>query len=461
MLNLVKYVRVDTLSKGITFLRDTYERAEAIANKKSGLFWAIAILICFSVIFILNILTPLISDDFAYMFVYGEDRLVSSVADILESQKNHYYMWGGRSIVHSIAQGLLMLPPYAADLLNSLVYMGYIFLIYFHIKGRGKNSLSLFILISLAVWFLQPVLGDTVFWLTGAANYLWGATLILLFLLPFRMYQGQKSNLGTLILMSVSIFIYGIVAGWTNENTAAAMLLISILYCAYYYSQKWIIPVWLITGFIGSLAGFFIMIAAPGNYVRAGGVSPDLFVLAYRLFISTQMLLFYCGTLLLVTLSIYILFYRFSGNNKNDNLKLSLIYTIAAITAVYAMVLSPTFPRRALFGVVTYLIIGVGILFHNLDFRHNFIRQARMLIITFGLFYFLFTFHFAFKEINLFRNIVQERELIIKQAKEDGKSECEFNRFSGGIYIHGEDPFSAELMSRYYGIKVKWIPPQD
>lgn len=452
---------MNTLSKGITFLRHTYEKTETIVNKRSGLFWAIAILVCFSVIFILNILTPLISDDFAYLFVYGEDRLVSSVGDILESQENHYYMWGGRSIVHFIAQVLLILPPYLADLLNSLVYMGYVFLVYYHIKGRGKNSLPLFILITLAVWFFQPVLGDTVFWLTGAANYLWGTTLILLFLLPFRMYDGQKSNITTQISMSVIIFILGIIAGWTNENTAAAMLLILILYCAYFYSQKWNIPVWLITGFIGSLAGFFLMIAAPGNYVRAGGSSLDLFVLLYRLFNSTHTLLFYCGPVLLVTLLMYIIFYRFPYKNSDDSLKLSLIYTIAAIAAVYAMVLSPTFPRRALFGVVTYLIIGVGILFYNLDFRHNFIRQARMLIITFGLLCFLFAFYFAIKEVNSFRYIVEERELTIKQAKEDGKTECEFERFSGGIYIHGEDPFSAELMSRYYGIKIKLIPPRD
>lgn len=452
---------MNTLSKGITFLRDTYEGLEAIVNKRSGLFWVIAVLLCFSAIFILNVLTPLISDDFAYMFVYGEDRLVSSVGDILESQENHYYMWGGRSIVHFIAQALLLLPPTVADLLNSLAYMGYIFLVYYHIKGRGRNSISLFILITLAVWFLQPVLGDTVFWLTGSANYLWGTTLILLFLLPFRMYQGQKGSVATQALMSVVIFICGFIAGWTNENTAAAMLLISILYCAFYYSKKWDIPIWLIIGFVGSLAGFFIMIAAPGNYVRAGDSPFNLFVLAYRLFNSTQMLIFYCGTLLLVTLLMYIVFYRFPSKNRDGSLKLSLIYTVAAIAAVYAMILSPTFPRRALFGVVTYLIIGAGILFYNLDFRQGFIRQARMLVVTFGLFCFLFTFYSAIKEINSFRNIVHQRELIIEQAKENGKSECEFERFSGGIYIHGEDPFSAELMSRYYGMKIKLTAPED
>lgn len=452
---------MDTLSRGITSLRHMYEAVEAFVNKRSGLFWGMTILVCFLVIFILNILTPLISDDFAYMFVYGEDRLVSSIGDILESQKNHYYMWGGRSIVHFIAQALLLLPPAVADLLNSLAYMGCIFLIYYHIKGRGENSFSLFILIALAVWFFQPVLGDTVFWLTGSANYLWGTTLILLFLLPFRMYQGQKGSTTTQILISVIIFICGFVAGWTNENTAAAMLLILILYCVYFYSQKWDIPAWLITGFIGSLAGFFIMIAAPGNYVRAGDSPFDLFALVYRLFNCIRTLMFYSGALLLITLLMYIVFYRFPSKNRDGNLQLSLIYTIAAIAAVYAMILSPSFPRRALFGVVTYLIIGVGILFYNLDFRQSFIRQARMLIVTFGLFSFLFTFYFAIKEINSFRNITQERELIIKQAKEDGKSECEFERFSGGMYIHGEDPFSGELMSRYYGIKIKLIPPKD
>ncbi|MDR1092509.1 MAG: DUF6056 family protein [Prevotella sp.] len=453
--------KTDKFDRMIAFVRSAYDKIEASSGRNSALLWVVAVLLSFSAIFILNILTPLISDDFAYMFVYGEDRLVSSVADILHSQENHYYMWGGRSVVHFIAQVLLILPPYVADLLNSLVYMGYIFLIYLHIKGRGRNSLSLFVLVNLAVWFLQPVLGDTVFWITGAANYLWGTALILLFLLPFRMYQGQKSSIASQILMPAGIFICGIIAGWTNENTAGAMLLISILFCAYYYSQKWDIPVWSVTGFIGSLSGFFLMIAAPGNYVRAGDSSFDLLVLAYRLFSSTQTLLFYCSPLLLVALLMYVIFYRFPDKNRNDNLKLSLIYTIAAITAVYAMVLSPTFPRRALFGVVTYLITGIGILFNNLDFRHSFIRQARMLIITFGLFCFLFTFYFAFKEINSFRNIVQEREFIIKQAKEDGKPEYEFDRFSGGIYIHGEDPFSAELMSRYYGIKIKLVPPRD
>lgn len=436
-------------------------KIDRVGESRQPLMWCVTFLFFFSAILLLNILTPLISDDFAYMFIYGTDRLVSSVGNIYESQVNHYYQWGGRSVVHSIAQLLLLLPSCVADVLNTFVYMGYVYLIYLHIKGRGQSSLSLFILVNLGVWFLQPVLGDTVFWLTGSANYLWGTLFILLLLLPFRLYGGKYIGLPGQILASVGMLILGIVAGWTNENTAGAMLLATILYFIYYRSHKWQVPSWLIAGLVGSLAGFIVMIVAPGNYVRAGESSLDLFTIGYRLFNSTHTLLFYCSPLLLISLLVYVVYYHYPRGEKGHNLKLSLIYSIAAIAAVYAMVLSPTFPRRALFGVVTFLIAGTGILFYNLDFGQKFIRQIRVVVIGFGLFAFLFAYYFAFREIDTFRHISQEREITIKQAKEEGRTSCEFERFSGGIYIHGEDPFSAELMSRYYGMDIRLTAPED
>lgn len=442
-------------------IMDSLCKIDKIGGRRRPLLWGVTFLFFFLAILLLNILTPLISDDFAYMFVYGTDRLVSSVGDIYESQVNHYYQWGGRSVVHSIAQLLLLLPSCVADILNTLVYMVYVYLIYLHIKGRGESSLSLFVLVNLAVWFLQPVLGDTVFWLTGSANYLWGTFFILLLLLPFRLYEGKAIGLTGQILTSAGMLLLGIIAGWTNENTAGAMLLIIVLYFIYYRSHKWQVPLWLIAGLAGALAGFVVMIAAPGNYVRAGGSSPDLFTLGYRLFNSTHTLLFYCSPLVLISLLMYVIYYHFPNGDRKQNLKLSLVYGIAAIAAVYAMVLSPTFPRRALFGVVTFLITGAGILFYNLDFGQKALRHIRVVVIGFGLFCFVFAYYFAFKEINTFRHMSQEREIVIKQAKEEGKILCEFERFSGGIYIHGEDPFSAELMSRYYDMDIRLIAPKD
>lgn len=456
------------IEQGLDFIRRFYHKVDSFiensaCNKtRCSILWIITVIACFAVLLFLNILTPFISDDFAYLFIYGEQARVASIGDVIQSQVNHYYQWGGRSVVHFITQVLLMLPPFVADLLNTLIYLAYAYLIYLHIRGRKANSISLFILINLAVWFLQPVIGDTILWITGSANYLWGTTLVLLFLLPYRFYDGINKDRLKLILTSVWLFVFGIIAGWTNENTAGAMILIVILSFLYYRSQGWKIPVWGVSGLIGSIIGFAIMILAPGNFERAGEASGlSLYILGYRLFNCTLTFFYYSGTAILLSLLLLILHRSFSKREQKGIIKVSLIYTIAAIAAVYAMLLSPTFPRRALFGVVTYLIIGMGMLYYNLDFNHKFLRQIRLSIIVVGMVCFLFTFYIAIKEISTYRHIVEAREVAIEAAKKQGAASCEFERYDGGIYIHGEDPFSEKLMSRYYGIDIKLRTPEN
>lgn len=456
------YAQKNSFDDGVSLVRKIYNNTEKLLHSisntktKTRACWIVVIVICFTAIYSLNRLTPIISDDFAYLFIYGENGRITSIKDIIHSQINHYYMWGGRSVVHFIAQVLLMLPKYIADLLNTLVYISYISLIYMHIKGRAKNSILLFLMVNLGVWFLQPVLGDTIFWLTGSANYLWGTWLILLFLLPFRLYRGRISTPILQILYSICIFILGILAGWTNENTAAAMLVIIIGFFIYYRSHKWSIPVWAIAEFAGAVIGFIIMIAAPGNFVRAGETTTfSLYNLSYRLFMWTLTFFYYSGPLFLIALISVITFSRFSRGDKKDKMKLVLIYAVAAIAAVYAMLASPTFPRRALFGVVTFLIIAIGICLYNLDYKNVFLRQIRLVVVSVSLIAFSFTFYLGWEEINSYSKIVAQREAVIKQAKEEGLDYCEFKRYNGSSYIHGEDPYSEVLMSRYYGITIK------
>ncbi|MBD8389723.1 DUF6056 family protein [Dysgonomonas sp. BGC7] len=432
----------------------------SITNNPNGLkvLWAIMVVASFSSILFLNILTPLISDDFAYLFIYNENVRVESIGDIIQSQINHYYLWGGRSVVHFIAQVLLLLPPCIADILNSLIYIGYVFLIYWHVKGNGKNSVSLFMFINLTVWFFQPVLGDTVFWITGSANYLWGTFFILLFLLPFRLYRDRKINVASNIIISVGMFILGIIAGWTNENTAGAMILIAFLYMFYFCRKKWLMPIWGYCGIVGAIIGFAVMILAPGNFERAGEGGLSFFLLAYRVFNATLTFFYYCGPLIMVCVVVFILSYHYNKNREGevkDTLVRTLIYYIAAVAAVYAMLLSPTFPRRALFGVVSFLIIGVGILVYTIDYSNRFLRQIRNSVLIIGTIGFFFTFYLASKEINTYRQILLERNILIENTIESGGNYCEFERYDGGIYIHGEDPFSEKLMSRYYGITIK------
>lgn len=48
----------------------------------------------FALILLLNCLTPLAADDYAYSFGVSGER-INSIADILKYQQHYYFTWGG------------------------------------------------------------------------------------------------------------------------------------------------------------------------------------------------------------------------------------------------------------------------------------------------------------------------------------------------------------------------------
>lgn len=445
--------------KGISSIRDLYNKIDRVFSheKSIRIGWGMAILICFSIILGLNIFTPLSADDFGYLYIHAEDVKVASLSDVLRSQINHYYLWGGRSVVHFIAQSILLLPSIMIDLLNSLVYLGYIFLIYFHIIGREKNSLSLFILINLIIWLIQPAYGDTILWTTGSANYLWGTSIVLLLLLPFRLYQGEGSSKNyTWLLKSAGMFLGGILAGWTNENTAAALLAAIVLFLIYYRSKNWRIPGWSIFGLLGCILGYVVMILAPGNMVRAGDavmISP--FLILYRFLIYTQTLFDGYGIFILFYLLFIILLWHFTKAMKTEILKVSLIYLVAAIIGIYSMLLSPAFPSRAWFGPLTFSVIALGVVFYRLDYSYKLFRQIRFSILLVFMMMFLFSFYDAARDVSEFYKVSEQRKIQAENAKEEGLGSYEFRRYKPKTkFVHAEDPRSNFMMKGYYGIDI-------
>lgn len=426
------------------------------------LFWVLAIATLFGFILLLNILTPMIADDYWYSFILGKDpnTRVTSLSDIIGSQITHYFWWGGRSIVHCIVQGLLMLPPFVADLLNSIVFIIYISLIYYLIKGYTKHSLALFLFIFFSVWFLQPSVGDTILWMTGSGNYLWGTVLILFFILPFRFYSGQKQASLKSYIYACLFFLYGIIAGWTNENTGGAMIVLAILFIGLFYIKKWDIPKWAISGLTGAIIGYLFMILAPGNMVRAGESMPfDIQVFAFRFIVHSSDLVYFCGIILLV----YIFLFSLSEHKNFRFTKMplqqqtSIIFLVAMLASVYAMVLSPAFPPRAWFGTITFLIIGVGIIYVSLqDKLQYFLTTRNICILLLGI-GFSFSSYDALKDINICHQTMKEREILIRNAKLNDETSIKVNRFrSYTKFTHSEDRTATTALSIYYGIKIEF-----
>ena len=245
------------------------KKTESIFNKiiNNKKIFIISVILVFILVFVLNHFTPLIADDYSYSF--GLNGKINSIKDIIDYQVHHWQTWGGRSIAHSIAQLFLMLPKLTFNICNSLVYALFTLLLYKHIVGKSKIlNPALYIIINLLAWFILPVYGQNMIWLIGSCNYLWMTTFVLAFLLPYRLTIDDDKNSKNIIKIIV-MFLFGIIAGWSNENTSAVMLLAIIIFIGYKLYNKKKISLWYYSGFIGSLIGFLMMVLAPGNSVRS------------------------------------------------------------------------------------------------------------------------------------------------------------------------------------------------
>ena len=419
------------------------------------LIFAFSLIGIFLLLLWLNAHTPLLGDDITYTYIFNSTEKIHTLNDIFTSQYQHYYLWGGRIVVHTIAQFMLMLGPVVMDLLNALGFILLILLIYLHINYKRGFSVSLFLIIFFLLWFLQPF-GETILWITGSANYMWGTILILAFLLPFRIYSGKKARTSVLILQIIFMFFAGVIAGWTNENVAAGMLVIILSFMVYYRkSMKWNIPLWVYAGLLGAVIGYMFMIIAPGNSVRAEGTNNSLFMIVYRLFRHTQALFNQLG---LLNLGFVVLLYISIKQKKSEYkqiIALSFIYIIGMLAAVYAMLLSPAFPDRAWFGVIVFNIIAVGILLTNITIP--IVKYIKYGFVVLGIFLFTLNLFDICKDVGRVEHIITGREKQLQECLERGDKEIVFEKYYTLTKYALSDPvYYVPMIYELYGIKVKY-----
>lgn len=411
---------------------------------------------------LLNIKTPMVIDDFSYSMAISHDKgFYATAGEIIDFQYDHYMSWGGRTIAHIIAQVLLLLSPLVADVLNSLAYVLYAFLIYYHIKAKGKHSLMLFILVNCLIWVIQPNIGDTLLWITGSANYLWCTVIILLFLLCYRLYNNGEAK--QTALKTIGMFVLGVITGWTNENTVAGLIIIVLLFIPYYKTNGWRIPLWTITGFIGLIIGYVILIKAPGNINRsivvADGFPLPLSKVLLNLIAYTKEIVKSLGALNLVGLiSLILLLYNSQDKKRNRNsVFLYLIYLTGTLVSIYVMIFSPQFPPRAWFGLVTFNIISIGIIFYHLDDTFVQIRRIKQSIVLFCMLLFAAIYIEGYFDVNRINKALMEREAKIEQHIAT-QTPCEIkvvvNRTKFGT---SDTEFLSHPLTKYYGIPIEIV----
>ena len=343
-------------------------------------------LFVFLTMLVLNGLTPMVYDDYTYSASFATGEMITSIKDIFPSLYAHYFTMNGRLILHFFAHLVLFLPGYIFVFTNSIMYVLMGYLVYKHIVGRKRKSPLLYALIFFAMWFFIPAFGDTVLWIDGSCNYLWGAVLICAYLLPYRIYVEENDffkNKRWILLM----FLGGIIMGWCNENTSAAAIMMIVLFMILYKISGQKIPYWSVSGLAGSLIGFFVMIAAPANRRRAEYFDATEqikdYIIRFKGITETLIEGRYAWLLLLL---IFLVTYVVFKHKSWKKMCLPAIYILGFFASMYAMIMSPYFPERAMFGAVMFLFVAFGLLMEKLPAKKDFALTMAILACVFMLF---------------------------------------------------------------------------
>ncbi|OFV70113.1 DUF3329 domain-containing protein [Acetobacterium wieringae] len=350
-----------------------------IESRKTNLilFWVI-VAVTFAYMVFLNSKTPLIADDFVYTFIFATSTPVMSFGDIVTSQISYYMTWGGRVVAETLTQLFMFLGKDVFNVANSLCYIVFCLAVYFLAMGR-RIRFELVLLTTILVWFFIPMFGQTVMWLTGSCNYLWCGTIILLALLPFRLYEEKQTRLLNSIWFAVLMIPLFFTSGITNENTAGGMILIMLLYCGVNIKRKIRIPAFAYTGLLFSIAGFLCMLFAPGNSLRVANESAvaEVTMMVGSNPIITRLSYFAYNLYALMPLVILAaIAFVMLRNEKDRNAWVNFgIFTVAAAAAMFVMLAPPKFPPRAMFGLAAFLIIAVVYAFGQLEMTEERIRK--------------------------------------------------------------------------------------
>ena len=325
--------------------------------------------------FLLNSHTPLQMDDYDYSISWATGKPVSGPADIIASQAAHYRLWGGRSVVHALAQLFLYMGKGVFNIANTAMYVLLLLEIYVLAKPKEKRFCWMLLLAEHAFLFFGVSFFGTVFlWLDGACNYLWGTALALL---PMSLVPRAAEKTDALSVCSIPLCF---LSGWTNENTACGVLAASILLLGYKKLRKEPVGVCAYLCVLAQACGAAVMILAPGNFARASSYAYSSMVLeiASRLARITLYMVVYAGVPLAALALAHAL--GRAVNAKTRTMR-ALWFTAAALLCAYAMVASPELSDRSFTGVLALLLVGVLTLLGDIDAQSRTFDAAKLAVL--------------------------------------------------------------------------------
>ncbi|QTB99065.1 hypothetical protein JYG33_13930 [Alcaligenes sp. SORT26] len=362
------------MSSTLSFAESRF--SQPLLGRRSGawvfiIFSVLAVMATWSIYW----LTPMISDDFSY----------ANKGIAWESIKHHYLHWSGRLVSDTLSSAMLSLAPgWLKATLNTAALFGLITILTAlgaQLAGRALRP-SLLLLVFTLYWLVNPHLGQTTFWLVGAANYLWPNLFNFGFVLAFVWYlQKGRPSVGT----GLALCVLAVLAGCSNENTGIISWCLLAYLSLRHFQRTGSLSKWHLAWLLCMGLGIAVLVLAPGNQVRA-----EVFAHWYEQPLSWRIwehfgrrfpdaMLRYWGAILVM-----LVWRLVAGPASSEPVRRAIFLLIgASLLANAILVLAPNIPKRALNGGLMYLLVALSIYGHDLLAQRS-VQMQRCLWVILG-----------------------------------------------------------------------------
>lgn len=369
----------------------------------------ITIICIFAFMFLLESFAfKFMGDDYIYSFVWeghsmyvplSEDaRRIQGFGDIIYSGYSYYITWGGRVIAQMLAMFFLWI---GRPWFNLAMAAGIILLLFSiqWIAHEGRITFALrpfeILMTFLCFWSFNINFPGTIVWIDGACNYFFPLLAVILFLFPYihrYFIEDERRKSGYFIPL---MFILGVLAGDSNENTICWIGLSGLVYLVYYGKRKKL-ELWMVTGMAGLAMGYGLLMLSPGNVLRMKE-SGETFQFLFLDMDHLRSL----GFCFLVQSFLWMYIWKAYRRRKYLQVKkygrhicLASWFAVMSILFNLIMLLSPESPFRAAFPSLIFLISAVMLIHRVTQLSETYIVKAKAcrILSLLWVLYFCFTF---------------------------------------------------------------------
>lgn len=325
--------------------------------KRQNIIFCSILTVSFLLILVLNFLTPWLSDDYEYLM---QVQQADSFADLFRQEYHQYMTWNGRSVVHLLLRIFLYLPRPVFKVANSAAFTATALLLVRLAVPNRKNDVFALLMAETALWLFSVDISETILWTDGACNYLWGALIILSFMSAVnRRYHHPAAGMRA-VASAVLLFLYGILAGWCNENTSGGCLLFVLILIVESLLRKKPGKGVLLAAFAGNITGLGFMVLSPGEHRRASMDAAESYQGILKYLARLQKITLTIRDEFAVLLSILVVCLVILHLQRNRRVRRRvLLYLFLFLATSYALVLTRPTQPRAYFGAGLFLDIAV------------------------------------------------------------------------------------------------------